>query len=256
VSTTAPAAAGESEASRPPAAVAEHLVKVHGAGHAQVRALDDVSAVFAEGGFTAITGPSGSGKSTLLHCMAGLDRPTGGRVLLNSEDITQMSDAQLTRLRRDHVGFVFQAFNLVPTLTAAENITLPLEIAGRPVDAAWRDELVTVLGIGPRLGHRPTELSGGEQQRVAVARALISRPTVIFADEPTGNLDSRTGQELLGLIVDAVDRYHQTVVMVTHDAAVAAHAHRVLFIVDGKIASELAAPEPATVHARMQELWG
>jgi putative ABC transport system ATP-binding protein len=256
VSVTLPATAGDPDTRPPSAVAAEHLTKVHGEGHAMVTALDDVSVEFATGGFTAITGPSGSGKSTLLHCLAGLDRPTGGRVLLDGRDITAMNDAQLTRLRREHVGFVFQAFNLVPTLNAAENITLPLEIAGRPVDRAWLDELVGVLSLGDRLRHRPNELSGGEQQRVAVARALISRPSVIFADEPTGNLDSRTGHELLGLIVDAVARYHQTVVMVSHDAAVAARAHRVLFIVDGTIASELLAPDPAGVHARMQELWG
>jgi putative ABC transport system ATP-binding protein len=238
------------------AAWAEDLHKRHGSGYSAVRALDGVSVGFAAGTFTAITGPSGSGKSTLLHCMAGLDRPTSGRIVLGGTEITCCNDRQLTRLRRDRVGFVFQAFNLVPTLTARENIVLPLEIAGRPVDRAWLDELVGVLGIGPRLGHRPNQLSGGEQQRVAVARALISRPEVVFADEPTGNLDSRTGHELLSLIADAVARYGQTVVMVTHDPGVAATAHRVVFLVDGRVADDLPDPTPPAVHERMQALWG
>jgi len=242
--------------SRPAASRAERVTKCHGEGHSAVRALDDVTVSFAAGQFTAITGPSGSGKSTLLHCLAGLDRPTGGRILLGDADLTSMGDRQLTRLRRDRVGFVFQAFNLVPTLTARENVLLPLEIAGRAVDHEWLDELVGVLGIGPRLDHRPAQLSGGEQQRVAVARALLSRPAVIFADEPTGNLDSRTGHELLSLVAEAVDRYGQTVVMVTHDPGVAARAHRVVFLVDGRIADDLAAPTPSGVHERMQALWG
>jgi putative ABC transport system ATP-binding protein len=234
----------------------EQLTKCHGEGHGAVRALDEVSVAFAAGQFTAITGPSGSGKSTLLHCLAGLDRPTSGHIFLGEVDLAAMSDRQLTRLRRDKVGFVFQAFNLVPTLTARENVVLPLEIAGRDVDRDWLDELVGVLGIGPRLDHRPAQLSGGEQQRVAVARALLSRPEVIFADEPTGNLDSHTGHELLSLVAEAVDRYGQTVVMVTHDPGVAARAHRVVFLVDGQIADDLAEPTPSTVHERMQALWG
>ncbi|MGH9092783.1 MAG: ABC transporter ATP-binding protein [Acidimicrobiales bacterium] len=238
------------------AARAERVTRRYGTGAAGVRALDDVSVAVAAGSFTAITGPSGSGKSTLLHCLAGLDRPTSGRILLGDTELTRCSDSQLTRLRRDRVGFVFQAFNLVPTLTARENILLPLEIAGRRPDTAWLDELVEVLGIGPRLRHRPNELSGGEQQRVAVARALVSRPDVVFADEPTGNLDSRTGHDLLSLVVDAVRHYHQTVVMVTHDAGAAARSDRVLFLVDGKVADDLAGPTPAAVHERMQALWG
>jgi putative ABC transport system ATP-binding protein len=257
VTGAAPPASPPAAAPRlPAAAAAERVTKLHGSGPATVRALDEVSVDFAAGAFSAITGPSGSGKSTLLHCLAGLDRPTTGRILLDGQDVTALNDAQLTRLRRDRVGFVFQAFNLVPTLNAAENITLPLEIAGRRVPTDWMDELVGTLGIGDRLDHRPAELSGGEQQRVAVARALVSRPAVIFADEPTGNLDSRTGQELLGLIVEAVRRYGQTVVMVTHDPAVAARADRVVFLVDGRVADELVAPRPATVHQRMQDLWG
>ncbi len=239
-----------------PAVVASEVVKLHGSGPTTVCALDRVSIDFEGAAFTAITGPSGSGKSTLLHCLAGLDQPTSGRIVVGGAELTEMSDRQLTKLRRERIGFVFQSFNLVPTLNAAENITLPLEIAGRPVDQAWFDELIDVLGIGDRLRHRPTQLSGGEQQRVAVARALISRPDVIFADEPTGNLDSRTGQELLGIIVEAVRRYGQTVIMVTHDAAVAAHSDRVVFLVDGRIAADLADPNAASVHQQMQALWG
>jgi putative ABC transport system ATP-binding protein len=234
----------------------EHLVKVHGSAATAVRALDDVTTAFAAGRWTAITGPSGSGKSTLLHCMAGLDRPTSGKVVIGDVELSACNDQQLTRLRRDRVGFVFQAFNLVPTLTARENITLPMEIAGRTADAAWLAELVEVLGIGPRLGHRPPQMSGGEQQRVAVARALVSRPDVIFADEPTGNLDSRTGHELLTLIGDAVRRYGQTVVMVTHDPAVAAQSDRVVFLVDGRVVDSLTGPTHESVHERMRALWG
>ena len=254
-----PGSAGERRgADRPdePAVVAEELSKLHGSGPTAVLALDRVSVSFRTGALTAITGPSGSGKSTLLHCLAGLDRPTSGRVVLGGSDLSRCSDRQLTRIRRDRVGFVFQAFNLVSTLTAAENIVLPLEIAGRKPDRAWRDELVSVLGIGSRLGHRPAQLSGGEQQRVAVARALISRPAVIFADEPTGNLDSHTGHELLALIGEAVRRYGQTVIIVTHDPGVAAQADRVVFLVDGKVADDLSTPDPAHVHQSMQALWG
>jgi putative ABC transport system ATP-binding protein len=239
-----------------PASRAENLTKQHGVGAASVRALDSVTISFARAAITAITGPSGSGKSTLLHCLAGLDRPSAGSVFLGDVELSSLGDRRLTRLRRDKVGFVFQSFNLVPTLNAVENITLPLEIAGRSVDQAWLGELVEVLGIGPRLSHRPAALSGGEQQRVAVARALITRPEVIFADEPTGNLDSHTGHELLSLIVEAVRRYDQTVVMVTHDPAVAAQADRVVFLVDGGVAEEVARPTAGQVHERMQALWG
>ncbi|HUA95045.1 MAG TPA: ABC transporter ATP-binding protein [Acidimicrobiales bacterium] len=238
------------------AASAESVSKCHGTGPTAVLALDDVSVRFPAGTFTAVTGPSGSGKSTLLHCLAGLDRPTSGRIVLGDVDLTGLGDRQLTRLRRDRVGFVFQAFNLVPTLTARENIVLPLEIAGRTADPEWLQELVATLSIGDRLAHRPDELSGGEQQRVAVARALVSRPDVVFADEPTGNLDSRAGHDLLSLIAEAVERYHQTVVMVTHDAGVAARAGRVVFLVDGKVADDLSCPTATSVHERMQALWG
>jgi putative ABC transport system ATP-binding protein len=219
-------------------------------------ALREVSVSFAKGTLTAITGPSGSGKSTLLHCMAGLDCPTSGQIRLGNTEVTACSERQLTRLRRDKIGFVFQAFNLVQTLTARENLTLPVEIAGQKVDRAWLEELAKVLDITDRLDHRPTELSGGEQQRIAMARALMSRPDVIFADEPTGNLDSKNGAELLGLIQDAVRLYGQTVIMVTHDPGVAAHGDRVVFFVDGSVAEELQNPTHASVHARMQALWG
>jgi putative ABC transport system ATP-binding protein len=238
------------------AASAERVSKCHGTGPTAVLALDDVSLRFPTGTFTAVTGPSGSGKSSLLHCLAGLDRPTSGRIVLGDVDLTGLGDRQLTRLRRDRVGFVFQAFNLVPTLTARENIVLPLEIAGKSADPEWLQELVATLSIDHRLAHRPDELSGGEQQRVAVARALVSRPDVVFADEPTGNLDSRAGHELLSLIAQAVERYRQTVVMVTHDAGVAARAGRVVFLVDGKVADDLPRPTAAAVHERMQDLWG
>jgi len=233
---------------------AVEAVKVHGAGETAVTALDHVTVSFAAGGFTAIMGPSGSGKSTLLHCLAGLDRLDEGSVWIGDRDLTVLSDAELTRLRRDRIGFVFQSFNLVPTLTAAENITLPADIAGRAVDGAWRDELVGVLGIGHRLGHRPGELSGGEQQRVAVARALLGRPEVIFADEPTGNLDSRSGSELLAFLADAVARYGQTVVMVTHDPVAAGFAHRVVFLADGSVVGTLDDPTAESVGDRMQSI--
>ncbi|MDA8342017.1 MAG: ABC transporter ATP-binding protein [Actinomycetota bacterium] len=238
------------------AARAVDAVKVYGAGETEVRALDRVTVEFEAGRFTAIMGPSGSGKSTLLHCLAGLDRLTSGAVFIGATELGTLRDAELTRVRRDRIGFVFQAFNLVPTLTAAENITLPADIAGRQVDAAWRDEVVGVLGIGARLGHRPAELSGGEQQRVAVARALVGRPEVVFADEPTGNLDSRAGAELLGFLAEAVTRYGQSVVMVTHDPVAAGYADRVVFLADGAVVDELADPTPATVGARMQAIRG
>lgn len=241
---------------RPPASRAVDAVKVHGSGATSVTALDGVSVSFAAGAFTVIMGPSGSGKSTLLHCLAGLDRLSSGSVWIGDTDLTALADGALTRLRRDRIGFVFQAFNLVPTLTARENIALPSDIAGRQVDAAWSDELIGALGIGDRLDHRPSELSGGEQQRVAVARALVGRPEVVFADEPTGNLDSRTGTQLLEFVRDAVRRYGQTVVMVTHDPRSAGFADRVVFLADGAVVDELAQPSATSVGEWMQAFRG
>lgn len=238
------------------AARAEDLHKVYGEGDAAVRALDGVTVEFARGMFTAIMGPSGSGKSTLLHCLAGLDTPTSGRVLIGDTDLTELSERDLTRLRRDRIGFVFQAFNLVPTLSASENITLPLDIAGRKPDRAWFDQVVDTIGLRDRLSHRPNELSGGQQQRVAGARALVSRPDIVFADEPTGNLDSRSGAELLGFLRDAVRVHGETIVMVTHDANAASYAGRVVFLADGKVVGELLDPTPSAVLDRLKSLEG
>jgi putative ABC transport system ATP-binding protein len=217
-------------------------VKIYGKGATTVRALDGVTADFASGQFTAIMGPSGSGKSTLLQCLAGLDALTSGQVLIGGVDIGRLDDKALTVLRRDRIGFVFQSFNLVPTLTARENVELPLALGGHPVDPAWVERLATSLGVLDRLDHRPSELSGGQQQRVAVARALVSRPELVFADEPTGNLDSKSATELLIQIRSAVDDLHQTVVMVTHDPRAAAYADRVIFLGDGRIVNDLGAP--------------
>jgi putative ABC transport system ATP-binding protein len=238
------------------AARAVDLRKIYGQGDAAVQALRGVSVDFAAAEFTAIMGPSGSGKSTLLHCMAGLDTPTSGNVLIGDVDLTTLSEKALTKLRRDKVGFVFQAFNLIPTLTASENITLPLDIAGRDVDRAWFDQVVDTIGIRDRLGHRPSELSGGQQQRVAGARALVSRPEIAFADEPTGNLDSRSGAELLGFLREAVKEYGQTIVMVTHDAGAAGYADRVVFLADGLIVDEMREPTAASVLDRLKSLEG
>ncbi|MDP9297550.1 MAG: ABC transporter ATP-binding protein, partial [Actinomycetota bacterium] len=224
------------------AARAIELTKVFGEGPAAVEALRAVSVDFAAGQFTAIMGASGSGKSTLLHCLAGLDAPTSGRVMIGDVDLTSLKERQLTQLRRDKVGFVFQAFNLVPTLSAAENITLPLDIAGRDVDRAWFDEVVDTIGLRDRLKHRPSELSGGQQQRVAGARALVSRPEIVFADEPTGNLDSRSGDELLTFLRGSVDEHGQTIVMVTHDAHAAGYADRIVFLADGRVVDEMLEP--------------
>lgn len=228
-------------------ATARGLTKTYGTGSTVVQALAGVDVDFARGQFTAIMGPSGSGKSTLMHCMAGLDTPTSGTVVVDDLTVSSMNQRQLTRLRRTRLGFIFQSFNLVPTLTAEENITLPLDIARVPVDRAYLAEVVAAVGLGDRLKHRPAELSGGQQQRVACARALVSKPSVVFADEPTGNLDSTSSREVLSFLRTSVDTLGQSVVMVTHDPVAASHAHRVLFLADGQIVDELAAPTPATV---------
>ncbi len=228
------------------------LTKVYGEGEAEVRALDGVSVEFARGRMTAIMGPSGSGKSTLMHCMAALDRPTGGQVVIDGVDVGALKDKALTRLRRERLGFVFQSFNLVPTLTARENITLPLDIAGRDVDRAWFDTVVDTVGLRDRLGHRPSELSGGQQQRVACARALESRPAIVFADEPTGNLDSRASADILGFLRRSVDEHGQSIVMVTHDPVAAGYADRVLFLADGRIVDEMLDPSSDGVLERMK----
>ncbi|MBW8699172.1 putative ABC transporter ATP-binding protein [Streptomyces sp. MBT84] len=227
-------------------------VKVYGSGDTAVRALDGVSVAFPAGRFTAIMGPSGSGKSTLMHCAAGLDTLTSGSALIGDTDLSSLDDRRLTLLRRDRIGFVFQAFNLVPTLTVAENITLPLDLAGGRGDREWIDALVDVVGLRDRLHHRPAELSGGQQQRVAVARAFAGRPDVVFADEPTGNLDSRSGEEVLGLLGRAVRKTERTVVMVTHDPVAAAHADEVVFLADGRLVDRMDAPTPEKVLDRLK----
>jgi putative ABC transport system ATP-binding protein len=224
------------------AVAARGLTKVYGSGDAAVTALDAVDVDFASGQFTAIMGPSGSGKSTLMHCLAGLDRPSGGSVHIGESDVTRLDDKRLTLLRRDHVGFVFQKFNLLPALSAAENILLPLSIAGRKPDTAWYRQIVAAVGLTDRLSHRPSELSGGQQQRVAIARALVTRPWVVFADEPTGNLDSRSSAEVLRLLREAVDSLGQTVIMVTHDPVAAGHADRAVFLADGRVVRDLFEP--------------
>jgi putative ABC transport system ATP-binding protein len=238
------------------AAAAEAATKLYGEGDAAIRALDDVTVSFEAGRFTAIMGPSGSGKSTLLHCLAGLDELTSGRVFIGDVELGSLSDKQLTVLRRDRIGFVFQSYNLVPTLDAAENITLPMALAGRKPDRAWLDTVTDTVNLGDRLSHRPSELSGGQQQRVAVARALASRPEVVFADEPTGNLDSKSGAEILEFMRHAVDELAQTIIMVTHDPVAAAYADRVVFLGDGRIVGELADPTADTVMDRMKQLGG
>ena len=236
------------------AARAANVSKSYGDGDAAVHALDDVSVSLAAGEFTAIMGPSGSGKSTLLHVLAGLDRPTSGEIYVGDTEITSLKDKALTLLRRDQIGFIFQSFNLLPTLTAAENIVLPIKIAGRKPDAFWVQSIVETVGLTERLSHRPSQLSGGQQQRVAAARALASRPQIVFADEPTGALDSRSGAELLGFLRTAVQELGQTVVMVTHDASAAAYADRVLFLADGKIVDEMRAPTADSVLDLMKHL--
>jgi putative ABC transport system ATP-binding protein len=238
------------------AARALGATKVYGSGATAVIALDEVSVDFEAGRFTAIMGPSGSGKSTLMHVVAGLDSLTEGRVLIGDVDLGSLSDKELTLLRRDRVGFVFQSFNLVPTLSARENIVLPDRLAGRRPEPGWLDEVVRAVGLGDRLAHRPSELSGGQQQRVAVARALAGRPDIVFADEPTGNLDSRSGAEILGFLRRAVDDMGQTVVMVTHDPLAAAIADSVLFLADGRIVDHVEAPTAAAVLDRISSLGG
>jgi len=249
--TQAPAAPAPPRAA---AARAVDLRKVYGEGDAAVEALRGVSVELATGEFTAIMGPSGSGKSTLMHCLAGLDAPTSGRVFIGETDLTELNDKRLTKLRRDKVGFVFQAFNLVPTLTAGENIRLPLDIAGRDVDEGWFDPVVDTIDLRDRLSHHPSQLSGGQQQRVAGARALVSRPAIVFADEPTGNLDSRSGAELLTFLRSAVKDHGQTIVMVTHDASAASYADRVIFLADGRIVDEMREPTADRVLDKIKSL--
>ena len=236
----------------PTAARATALSKVYGTGDTRVTALDAVDVEIEQGRFTAIMGPSGSGKSTLMHCLAGLDSISAGQVWIGDTELSGLSDKALTQLRRDSVGFVFQAFNLIPTLTALENITLPLDIAGRKPDQEWLDTVIDTVGLRDRLTHRPSELSGGQQQRVACARALASRPTIVFADEPTGNLDSRSGAEVLGFLRRSVDEFGQTIVMVTHDPGAASYSDRVLFLADGSIVDEMADPTAEAVLERMK----
>jgi putative ABC transport system ATP-binding protein len=237
-----------------PAARAVDLTKTYGKGDAVVRALDDVSVEFERGRFTAVMGPSGSGKSTLMHCVAGLDVPTSGRTFVGDHEIGLLDDAGLTDMRRDRIGFVFQSFNLVPTLTARENITLPADLAGATVDQPWLQYLVDALGITDRLSHRPAEMSGGQQQRVACARALIRRPELIFADEPTGNLDSSSSAELLDFLRRSVTEHGQSIVMVTHDPRGAADADRVVFLADGKVVGELVSPTADSVLEQTMKL--
>ncbi|MET9898060.1 ABC transporter ATP-binding protein [Streptomyces sp. NPDC006446] len=238
------------------AARATELSKVYGQGETQVVALDRVSVGFRQAEFTAIMGPSGSGKSTLMHCVAGLDSFSSGSVRIGDTELGSLKDKQLTKLRRDKIGFIFQAFNLLPTLTALENITLPMDIAGRRPDKEWLDTVIKMIGLADRLSHRPSQLSGGQQQRVAVARALASRPDIIFGDEPTGNLDSRSGAEVLGFLRNSVRELGQTVVMVTHDPVAAAYADRVIFLADGRIVDEVHEPTAASVLDRMRNLPG
>ncbi|MCB1256698.1 MAG: ABC transporter ATP-binding protein [Microthrixaceae bacterium] len=236
------------------AAGAIDAVKIYGEDDTEVRALDGVTVSFERGRFTAIMGPSGSGKSTLMHCLAGLDTLTSGRVFIADTYLDTLSESQLTEMRRDQIGFVFQAFNLIPTLSALENITLPMDLAGRKPDQDWLDQVVDILGLRPRLTHRPSELSGGQQQRVAVARALATQPQIVFADEPTGNLDSRSGTDLLEFMRHAVDDLGQTIVMVTHDPTAAAHADRVVFLADGQIRDEMIEPTAERVLDLMKQL--
>jgi putative ABC transport system ATP-binding protein len=250
VTSTSPSVPATATAS--PAARAVDLTKIYGEGDTRVVALDAVTCAFERGHFTAIMGPSGSGKSTLMHCMAGLDTATSGSAFIGDVDLSSLDDKRLTRLRRDSLGFIFQAYNLIPTLTAIENITLPMDIAGTRPDKEWLDSVIATVGLGDRLQHRPSELSGGQQQRVAVGRALASRPEVVFADEPTGNLDSRAGAEILSFLRQSVRDMGQTMVIVTHDPAAAAYADRVVFLADGHIVDEILAPTAESVLERMK----
>jgi putative ABC transport system ATP-binding protein len=251
-------ASGQATTARPvqstAVVTADSLTRRYGEGESAVDALRGVSLEIPQGQFTAVMGPSGSGKSTLMHILAGLDRPTSGSVAIGGRDITEMNDNELTLLRREHIGFIFQFFNLLPMLTAEENVVLPLSLAGEKPDKQWVDELLTRIGLDERRSHRPSELSGGQQQRVAIARSLVSRPTVLFADEPTGNLDSQTSEEILSLLRHSVDEYGQTTVMVTHDAGAAAIADRVMFIADGEVVKDLGRSSPTQVLDAMNEL--
>jgi putative ABC transport system ATP-binding protein len=235
------------------AAGAVNASKIYGSGDNQVKALDDISVTFERGRFTAIMGPSGSGKSTLMHCLAGLDSLTSGDVFIGDTYLSRLSDKQLTQLRRDKVGFIFQAYNLIPTLSASENITLPLSLGGRKPDKEWYDRIIDTVGLGNRLHHRPSELSGGQQQRVAVARALVSKPEIVFADEPTGNLDSHSGSEILTFMRQAVTQLGQTIVMVTHDPTAASYADRIVFLNDGKAVDEMIEPTVERVLDRLKK---
>jgi putative ABC transport system ATP-binding protein len=237
-----------------PAARAIAATKVYGEGDAQVRALDGVDVEFATGAFTAIMGPSGSGKSTLMQCMAGLDRLTSGQTWIGDVELTGLSEKEITKVRRDRVGFIFQAFNLIPTLNALENVRLPLDIAGREPEGDWLDQVIDALNLRDRLTHRPSELSGGQQQRVAAARALVSRPDIVFADEPTGQLDSQSSAELLDFMRRAADEFGQTIVMVTHEPSAASRADRVLFLADGRIVDRMDDPTPESILDRMKTL--
>ncbi|CUR58581.1 bacitracin ABC efflux transporter (ATP-binding protein) [metagenome] len=244
------------EAAHGVAASARDLTKVYGSEEAEVRALDGVTVDLMKGEFTAIMGPSGSGKSTLMHCLAALDAPTSGDAIVDGTGLAGLNDKALTSLRREKVGFVFQAFNLIPTLTAEENILLPLDLAGRKVDQQWFDAVIDAVGLRDRLSHRPNEMSGGQQQRVACARALASKPSIVFADEPTGNLDSTSSAEVLGFLRRSVDEFGQTIVMVTHDPVAASYTDRILFLADGKIVDELRDPDRDTILERMGKLQG
>ena len=252
--TTMNAAAPTRPATTQPAARTVGLTKVYGRGDTEVKALDAVSLDIARGEFTAIMGPSGSGKSTLMHCAAGLDAPSSGEVFVGDVSLGTLKDKALTTLRRDRIGFVFQSFNLVPTLTAEENIVLPLAIAGRKPDPDWFATVIDTIGLGDRLSHRPSQLSGGQQQRVACARALMSRPEIIFADEPTGNLDSASGAEVLGFLRRSVDEFGQTIVMVTHDAVAASYCDRVVFLADGRVVDEILDPDRDRILEHMAAL--